>query len=77
MKFKFGVGDAVEYKPVGRGIGLFNVIRQMPDEHTAVDRKYRIKSECEGFPERNVMECDLTSSAMSPTNYNNVHAFIR
>jgi hypothetical protein len=76
MKFKFDVGQAVEYKPVGGGVGLFKVVRQMPDEHTAVDRKYHIKSEREGF-ERNVMECDLSSAGMAPERYDNVQAFVR
>ena len=35
-------------------------IRQMPEELQAIDRKYRIKSEHEGF-ERNVLECNLTA----------------
>ena len=76
MKFKYEVGQAVEYKPVGRGVGLFNVVRQMPDEHTAVDRKYRIKSEREGF-ERSVMECDLSASEISPASYIDAQAFMR
>ena len=33
----------------------------MPEEFRAFDRKYRIKSEQEGF-ERNVLECDLRES---------------
>ena len=76
MKFKYQVGQSVEYKPIGRGVELFNVVRQMPDEHTAVDRRYRIKSEREGF-ERSVMECDLGASTMSPISDINAQAFIR
>lgn len=76
MEFRYQVGQSVEYKPVGRGIGLFSVIRQMPDEHTAVDRRYRIKSEHESF-ERNVMECDLSARVSLPVSYINAHAFIR
>jgi hypothetical protein len=76
MKFKYQVGQSVEYKPAGRGIGLFSVVRQMPDEYTAVDRKYRIKSEHEGF-ERNVMECDLSARVLPSVSYLNVHAFMR
>jgi hypothetical protein len=64
MAFKYIVGQVVEYKPVGGNIGLFKVVRQMPEEFQAIDRKYRIKSEREGF-ERNVLECDL-SSAVKP-----------
>jgi hypothetical protein len=59
MTFKFTVGQAVEYKPAGGKIGLFRVIRQMPEEFRAIDRIYRIKNESEGF-ERNVLECDLS-----------------
>jgi hypothetical protein len=76
MKFRFDVGQAVEYKRVGRGVALFKVVRQMPYEDTAADRKYRIKSECENF-ERNVMKCDLSSSVMSPESYNNLQIFMR
>jgi len=62
MSFKFAVGQAVEYKPVGASVGLFKVTRQMPEEFQAIDRRYRIKSDHEGF-ERNVMECDLNAAA--------------
>ena len=58
MSFKFAVGQAVEYKPTGGTLGRYAVIRQMPEEFRAFDRKYRIKSEQEGF-ERTVLECDL------------------
>lgn len=58
MSFKFAVGQAVEYRPTGAKVGLFKVTRQMPEEFQAIDRKYRIKSDHEGF-ERNVLECDL------------------
>lgn len=58
MSFKFNVGQAVEYKPSGGVVGLYTVVRQMPQEFRAFDLKYRIKSEREGF-ERNVLECDL------------------
>jgi hypothetical protein len=62
MSFKFAVGQAVEYKPVGAKIGLFKVTRQMPEEFRAIDRRYRIKSEQEKF-ERDVLECDLNEAA--------------
>ena len=61
MTYKFAVGQAVEYKPTGAKVGLFRVIRQMPEELQAIDRKYRIKSDHEGF-ERSVLECDLSAS---------------
>ena len=61
MGFKFIVGQPVEYKPAGGSVGLFTVVRQMPEEFRAVDRKYRIKSKNEGF-ERSVLECDLSAS---------------
>ena len=68
MDFKFAVGQSVEYTPVKGTRGLFTVIRQMPEEHRAFDRTYRIKSEQEGF-ERNVMECDLTVSERPKESY--------
>jgi hypothetical protein len=58
MAHKFAVGQAVEYKPIGAKIGVFIVVKQMPEEFRAVDRKYRIKSTQETF-ERSVLECDL------------------
>ncbi len=64
MSFKFNVGQAVEYKPAGGMVGLYTVMRQMPEEFRAFDRKYRIKSQREGF-ERNVLECDLRESEKS------------
>jgi hypothetical protein len=63
MSFKFNVGQAVEYKPIGGLLGRYTVVRQMPEEFRAFDRKYRIKSEREGF-ERNVLECDLRESEL-------------
>lgn len=68
MSFKFAVGQAVEYKPTGAKPGLFTVMRQMPEEFRAVDRKYRIKSQQEGF-ERNVLECDLTEPLRAEGDY--------
>lgn len=61
MEFKYDVGQAVEYRPIGGKVGLFTVVRRMPEEHGAFDRKYRIKSGREGF-ERSVLECDLSAS---------------
>lgn len=68
MSFKYEVGQAVEYKPVGCNVALFVVTRIMPEEFQAVDRKYRIKSVEEGF-ERNVMECDLSPAALPENQY--------
>ena len=68
MSFKFSVGQAVEYKPTGGHLALFTVVRQMPEEFQAVDRKYRIKSAHEGF-ERNVLECDLSMASQPPESY--------
>jgi hypothetical protein len=68
MSYKFAVGQSVEYKPAGGKTGLFRVVRHMPEEIQAIDRKYRIKSDGEGF-ERNVLECDLSSSVKSPDSY--------
>jgi hypothetical protein len=58
MSFKFSIGQAVEYKPMGQSIGLFKVMRHMPEEDHAMARKYLIKSLSEGF-ERVVHEFDL------------------
>ena len=70
MTFKYAEGQAVEYTPM-RGLpALFKVIRQMPEELQA-DRKYRIKSEGEGF-ERNVLECDLGATAKTADMYSTV-----
>ena len=61
MSFKFFVGQAVEYMPIGeKEAGLYTVTKQMPTEENAFDLKYRIKSEAEAY-ERNVLECRLTS----------------
>ena len=68
MTFKFSVGQAVEYKPTGGQVSLFTVIRQMPEEFRAIDRKYRIKSTQEGF-ERHVLECDLSLALQPPESY--------
>ena len=68
MSFKYTVGQAVEYKPVGANIALFVVVRRMPEEFQAVDRRYCIKSAQEAF-ERNVMECDLSPSIMPKEEY--------
>ena len=68
MAHKFSVGQAVEYKPIGGRVGYFKVVRQMPEEFQAVDLRYRIKSVQEGF-ERNVLECDLSSSIIPEDQY--------
>jgi hypothetical protein len=68
MSFKYEVGQAVEYKPAGANIALFVVVRRMPEEFQAVDRKYCIKSALESF-ERNVMECDLNPSIIPEEQY--------
>ena len=68
MTFKFTVGQPAEYKPTGGHVALFTVVRQMPEELRAIDRKYRIKSDQEGF-ERNVLECDLQKPSGPPESY--------
>ena len=68
MAYKFSVGQTVEYKPIGAKVGYFKVVRQMPEEPQAIDRKCRIKSDQESF-ERNVLECDLTPSTMPEEQY--------
>ena len=61
MPFKFSVGQAVEYTPIGeKKAGLSKITRQMPEEEQAVDLRYRIKSATEVY-ERNVLECHLSS----------------
>ena len=50
MSFKFSVGQAVEYTPIGeKKAGLYKVIRQMPQEEQAIDLRYRIKSAAEVY----------------------------
>jgi hypothetical protein len=76
MSFKFLVGQTVEYKPVGAKVGLFKVTRRMPEELRAIDRRYRIKSEQEGF-ERNVRECDLNEATSPEDTYSPVRPLRR
>jgi hypothetical protein len=69
MSFKFSVGQAVEYTPMGgKAAGLYKIIRQMPTEEHAIDLRYRIKSETEPY-ERNVLECQLSSDVRAETEY--------
>jgi len=69
MSFKFLVGQAVEYKPVGeKTAGLFKIMRQMPEEERAFDLRYLIKSEAEAH-ERNVFECQLSSAVGTESEY--------
>ena len=69
MPFKFSVGQAVEYTPIGeKQAGLYKVIRQMPQEEQAADLKYRIKSDAEAY-ERNVLECHLSSDVSDESEY--------
>jgi hypothetical protein len=59
MSFKFLVGQAVEYTPIGeKKPGRFKIVRQMPLEDHSIDVYYRIKSETESY-ERNVAEGHL------------------
>jgi hypothetical protein len=67
--FKFLVGQAVEYTPLGeKKAGLYKIMRQMPKEEQAVDLYYRIKSEAEAC-ERNVLECRLSSDVGAESEY--------
>jgi hypothetical protein len=69
MPFKFCVGQAVEYTPIGeKAAGLYKIIRQMPREEQALDLKYCIKSEAEAY-ERNVLECQLSSDVRPESEY--------
>ena len=72
MPFKFSVGQAVEYTPIGeKKAGLYRVIRRMPQEEQAADLKYRIKSEAEVY-ERNVLECHLSSDVSDESDYHTI-----
>ena len=66
--FKYDAGQAVEYRPMGGTVGVYRVVRRMPEEHGAVDRKYRIKHDSESF-ERSVLECDLSATDMPESMY--------
>ena len=69
MPFKFFVGQAVEYTPIGeKTAGLCKIVRQMPKEEQAVDLRYLIKSEAEVY-KRNVLECQLSSDVGPETEY--------
>jgi hypothetical protein len=69
MPFKFSVGQAVEYTPIGeKKAGLYRITRQMPKEEQAVDLRYRIKSEAEVY-ERNVLECQLSADVSAESEY--------
>ena len=67
MNFKFPVGQAVEFTPRGGKTGLFKVTRQMPQEHQALDLKYRIQNE-QGA-EWSAFEFDLTASDQAAGDY--------
>jgi hypothetical protein len=69
MPFKFLVGQAVEYTPIGeKAAGLYKITRRMPREEQAIDLKYCIKSEAEAY-ERNVLECQLSSDVRPEYEY--------
>ncbi len=69
MSFKFSVGQAVEYTPIGeKTAGLYKIMRQMPKEEQAADLRYRIKSEGEAY-ERNVLECQLSADVGAESDY--------
>jgi hypothetical protein len=68
MPFKFSVGQAVEYTPIGeKKAGLYKIVRRMPEEEQASDLQYRIKSDAEAY-ERNVLECHLSADVSEKTN---------
>ena len=69
MSFKFLVGQAVEYTPIGqKAAGLYKITRRMPREEQAIDLKYCIKSEAEAYS-RNVLECQLSSDVRPECEY--------
>ena len=69
MSFKFAVGQAVEYTPVGtRGrASVFTVTQHMPLEDNS-DRRYRIKSTGEPFS-RDVFEYCLSAEVGPASSY--------
>jgi hypothetical protein len=60
----YDVGESVGYNPPGGPLGVFTIIRRMPNEPSG-ERMYRIKSDLE-FCERNVLESALTKLTPSP-----------
>jgi hypothetical protein len=71
MPFKFSVGQAVEYTPMGeKAAGLYRIVRRMPREEQAFDLRYLIKGEAEPY-ERNVLECQLSSDVRAAGDYAN------
>jgi hypothetical protein len=69
MPFKFLVGQAVEYTPIGeKAAGLYKITRRMPREEQAIDLKYCIKNEAEAY-ERNVLEYQLSSDVRPEYEY--------
>ena len=71
MAHRFKVGQLVEYKPIGAKVGLYKVLRYLPEEFAATDWMYRIKSDQEGF-ERTVLECALSPSIVPEMSYEEV-----
>jgi hypothetical protein len=72
MYFKFSIGQAVEYTPIGeKKAGLYTISRQMPTEDQATDLKYRIKNENEPY-ERNVPESQLSADVGSESEYSTI-----
>ena len=67
--FKFFVGQAVEFTPIGENVaGLYKILRQMPNADRATDLQYRVKSDAEAF-ERNVPEIMLRSGESTEREY--------
>lgn len=71
MQFKFAIGEAVEYSPMGRSAGRYTVTRHQPVEDSDGTRRYRVKSSNEGY-ERTVAEHDLTSTYVADSGYKDV-----
>lgn len=61
----FEIGESVTYKPPGGPVGVFVVVRRMPDDASG-EHVYRIKSGLE-FCERNVLESSLTKVNAPPS----------
>ena len=62
MSFKYVVGEAVEYRPMGSKAGRSTVTRCMPEEDSF---------------ERTVLECDLSATNIPLSNYAAVVPFRR
>jgi hypothetical protein len=74
MAHRFQVGKFVDFKPIGsKAVGLFKIIKHLPEEFRAADWRYRIKSDQESF-ERTVFEWELSLSIVPEAAQNRLTA---